>query len=180
MVKFEKSSNEYEKWDEYEKSLLTQVKRPSSLMTMFSDLLESIISKIPHDFSMLSKLKQLFIFKCKTLESIPELPSRIIELHCKKCHSLTDLSSLKILTKLQPKDCEKLKEIRGLDGTESLEELDAQGCYNWTCNPRNKHYEVLLPLLFICGFSPQLVTTPHPWVPWMCVGSTSRLLDTHP
>ncbi|KAJ4976190.1 hypothetical protein NE237_001296 [Protea cynaroides] len=148
LANIEESLTEYEKL-EYgrleNKKFPKQVMRQSSLMEIFSDLLGRSIPKIPHDFSLLSKLKQLFIFQCKTLESIPELPSSLVELRCQKCYSLIrlpDLSILKLLTKLELNDCEKLEEIRGLEGAESLEELDARGCYKLTFNPRNKHYKV--------------------------------------
>ncbi|XP_043687812.1 TMV resistance protein N-like [Telopea speciosissima] len=50
-----------------------------------------------------------------------------------------NLSKLKFLKTLKLWYCKKLEEIPGLEGTESLEELDARGCYNLTNNtPRMK------------------------------------------
>ncbi|XP_042482179.1 disease resistance protein RPV1-like isoform X2 [Macadamia integrifolia] len=110
----------------------------SNLVNLEINHLRSLQS-LPIDMSPVKTLKKLMICQCKKLKYILMLPSSLVELCCEKCVSLVrrpDLSKLKNLTTLNLRYCKKLEEIPGLEGTESLKELSAQGCYNLTRTPR--------------------------------------------
>ncbi|XP_043687814.1 disease resistance protein RUN1-like [Telopea speciosissima] len=99
----------------------------------------SMLQTLPPDLSHLKNLKQLEFSYCEELQHIPELPSTLVVLccvYCRKLVRLPDLSSFKFLKTLKLDYCEKLEEIRGLEGTESLEELLAPECYELTNTPR--------------------------------------------
>ncbi|KAJ4982167.1 hypothetical protein NE237_033004 [Protea cynaroides] len=76
-------------------------------------------------------LEKFQLLACNTIESIPKLPSNLTTLEVRASISvqkLPNLSSLKKLRILNLSNCKKLGEIRGLEGTESLEEFHLLDC----------------------------------------------------
>ncbi|KAJ4977048.1 hypothetical protein NE237_002154 [Protea cynaroides] len=103
------------------------------------DIVSERLQSLPADMSSLKNLKQLSLFRCLKLKELHEFPSCLVELSCEYCYSLVrlpDLSMLKKLKTIKLKLCVKLEEIQGLEGTESLEELNVWGCYNLPHTPR--------------------------------------------
>ncbi|XP_043697554.1 disease resistance protein RPV1-like [Telopea speciosissima] len=94
------------------------------------------------DLSNLERLKELSIDECIGLKYLPELPLNLTHLTIRSCPSLarlSDLSNLKILRDLDIGNCKNLEEIQGLEGTKSLEQLKAWGCYKITETTRKIH-----------------------------------------
>ncbi|KAJ4960406.1 hypothetical protein NE237_020316 [Protea cynaroides] len=81
----------------------------------------------------LSELETLRLNYCKSLQSLPRLPSSLCFLEASNCISLErlpNLSNLKHLKKLKLSGCSKLKEIEALGSLESGEEIDLYYCDN--------------------------------------------------
>ncbi|KAF8031368.1 hypothetical protein BT93_D0533 [Corymbia citriodora subsp. variegata] len=80
--------------------------------------------------SHLIHLKEITIYKCKLLESMPELPSTILKLFvygCDELKELPSLSGLKLLSQLDIQNCRELTEIKGLEALKSLIYLSVSG-----------------------------------------------------
>ncbi|KAL3745504.1 hypothetical protein ACJRO7_014590 [Eucalyptus globulus] len=87
--------------------------------------------------SHLKHLKELNLARCKSLQSIPELPSCIRTLDvwgCPKLEWLPNLSNLEFLSELLLEDCNEMKKLDGLEALKSLEGLHISG---------HKHIQVL-------------------------------------
>ncbi|XP_042485466.1 disease resistance protein RUN1-like [Macadamia integrifolia] len=86
-------------------------------------------------------LEEFSLYDCDTIETLPELSSTLTSLKIKSCFSLQklpDFSVLKNLRELFLSDCDKLEEIRGLEGTESLEKFGMYHCKTITDTPRKR------------------------------------------
>ncbi|XP_043714750.1 disease resistance protein RPV1-like [Telopea speciosissima] len=95
-------------------------------------------SSLPSWVSGLPQLQKVLLQGYTMLESVPKLPLTLTTLgvvDCLSLQKLPDLSSLKILRNLSLRYCEKLEEIRGLEGTESLEDLYVYDCDTITDTP---------------------------------------------
>ncbi|XP_042502261.1 disease resistance protein RPV1-like isoform X1 [Macadamia integrifolia] len=102
----------------------------------------TLVSSLPTWISGLLQLQKLLLQGCTKLESLPELPSNLSFLKVVDCISLQklpDLSSLKKLRTLSLRNCKKLEEIRGLEGTESLEQFYICDCNSITDTSRKIH-----------------------------------------
>ncbi|KAJ4962039.1 hypothetical protein NE237_021949 [Protea cynaroides] len=87
---------------------------------------------LPSSICQLSKLEKLSLWGCKSLQSLPMLPSSLCSLSARDCTLLErlNLSNLKHLRFLDLVACSKLNEIEGLGGLESGEIIEFVGCDN--------------------------------------------------
>ncbi|KAJ4976771.1 hypothetical protein NE237_001877 [Protea cynaroides] len=111
-------------------SLQSLPELPSSLVELCCDYCLSLV-RLP-DLSMLKNLKELSLLYCISLIELPGLPSSLVELLCEDCRSLVrlpDLLKLKKLKTIKLRNCVMLEVVQGLEGTESLEELDVLHCF---------------------------------------------------
>lgn len=132
--------------------ILKSMGRLKSLVRL--DLVGTSIEEIPNAIGLLKNLERLRINYCRRLRSLPELPSSLIYLDamgCKSLEEVPDLSNLKNLWTLCLKDCRRLAKILGLEGVESLNDLDVTGCVTLT----NTMRKVLVQVLSL-SFSSQL------------------------
>ncbi|XP_039165155.1 disease resistance protein RPV1-like [Eucalyptus grandis] len=98
-------------------------KPPFSLSSLWLTCRSNELPSLSH----LKHLQELAIFKCMSLQSIPELPSCIRTLSvwvCPKLERFPNLSDLEFLSKLQLELCNGLKKLDGLEAFKSLRELN--------------------------------------------------------
>ncbi|XP_042482159.1 uncharacterized protein LOC122062594 [Macadamia integrifolia] len=113
---------------------------PSTLTRLHIDHCSSL--KMISDLSHLEWLEELLLYTCQGLQYLPNLPSNLTRLNCCSCKSLVrlpDFSNLKKLRELFFGNCENIEEMHGLQGTESLEDLNLPGCYRITETMRKMH-----------------------------------------
>ncbi|CAA7036157.1 unnamed protein product [Microthlaspi erraticum] len=86
---------------------------------------------LPSSLKGLTKLKELSLYDCQELTSLPPLPCKLEQLSLANCYSLesiSDLSNLEILHELNLTNCDKVDDIKGLEHLKALKRLYMSGC----------------------------------------------------
>uniref|UniRef100_A0A1J3J249 Protein SUPPRESSOR OF npr1-1, CONSTITUTIVE 1 n=1 Tax=Noccaea caerulescens TaxID=107243 RepID=A0A1J3J249_NOCCA len=95
---------------------------------------------LPASLKGLTNLKELSLYDCQELMSLPPLPLKLEKLNLANCFSLesiSDLSDLEILHELNLTNCDKVDDITGLEHLKALKRLYMSGC-NSRCSSKVK------------------------------------------
>ncbi|KAI6685893.1 hypothetical protein NL676_031806 [Syzygium grande] len=90
------------------------------------------LTSLPTSLKGLSVLKKLLLPHCKEIESLPPLPSSLVEVNIAGCvamETVSDLSELENLQELNMANCEKVVDVPGLQCLKSLRRLYLTGCH---------------------------------------------------
>ncbi|KAF2620760.1 hypothetical protein F2Q68_00041087 [Brassica cretica] len=86
---------------------------------------------LPSSLEGLLNLRELSLYDCRELKSLPPVPCNLEQLNLANCFSLeriSDLSKLKALHELNLTNCDKVDDIPGLEHLKALKRLYMSGC----------------------------------------------------
>ncbi|XP_010551473.1 PREDICTED: TMV resistance protein N-like isoform X2 [Tarenaya hassleriana] len=110
-------------------NLPDEFEKLSSLKSL--DLRNNYIHSLPSSLKGLSNLRELLLYDCQELRSLPCLPSSLEKLDLTNCFSLEridDISNLELLHYLSLTNCQRVVDIPGLERLKALKRLYLAGC----------------------------------------------------
>lgn len=97
------------------------------------NLSKNPIQILPESMNSLSMLQDLLLNHCRSLRSLPELPTSLKKLRAEKCTKLERIANLPNLLRslrLNLIGCKRLVQVQGLFNLEMMREFDAKMIYN--------------------------------------------------
>ncbi|KAM7493891.1 hypothetical protein LguiB_028500 [Lonicera macranthoides] len=104
------------------------------------------IHSLPATVSQLRKLEILSVDRCKSLQSLPEVPPKLLQLHANGCTSMEKLPNLLYANKylhLYLMNCHRLAAIQGLENLSSVRLIAIQGCGDLATTFGDSFFKVL-------------------------------------
>jgi Leucine-rich repeat (LRR) protein len=99
----------------------------------YLNLSKNPIQTLPESMNSLSMLQDLLLNHCRSLRSLPELPTSLKKLRAEKCTKLERIANLPNLLRslrLNLIGCKRLVQVQGLFNLEMMREFDAKMIYN--------------------------------------------------
>ncbi|KAM7493884.1 hypothetical protein LguiB_028493 [Lonicera macranthoides] len=84
------------------------------------------IHSLPSTVGKLPKLEILLVDRCRSLQSLPQLPNKLVQLHSNGCTTVENLPNLS--EHLYLMNCHRLAIIQGLENLSSVQLIAIKGC----------------------------------------------------